>query len=276
VTRGAFLTMKAPLETVLMTIVDSKIEPKEKEPYMSTIGVNNDRKGRGDKAARRNDPSCVVANSESSDRANGRKAQCPEAKTDRINGTSLNLWSRMSESNHCVDCGFDTAPGAPTRADAEEAATAQIAAGIKNWSFRWEASSADELYFVHDHVWKASGMEPWGGCLCIGCLEKRIGRQLTPDDFPDHVFNTHLPGTPRLMERRGTPYDVLGDFPKEVQAPNLCATVSADWEAALKSAREPSTLNTVSRTMSSASHLVLAQMTAPRWRIVLTELRLEC
>jgi hypothetical protein len=58
-------------------------------------------------------------------------------------------------------------------------------------------------------------MEPWDGCLCVGCLEKRIGRRLTPDDFDDHVFND-LPGTPRLMERRGTPYYVLGDFPEEL------------------------------------------------------------
>jgi hypothetical protein len=55
----------------------------------------------------------------------------------------------------------------------------------------------------------------YGGCLCIGCLEKRIGRRLIADDFADHPFNS-LPGTPRLMERRGTPYDVLGDFPEEL------------------------------------------------------------
>ena len=56
----------------------------------------------------------------------------------------------------------------------------------------------------------------YSGCLCIGCLEQRIGRKLMPMDFPDHVFNTDLPGTPRLMERRGTTLlDVLGEFPDE-------------------------------------------------------------
>jgi hypothetical protein len=203
VTRGAFLTMKAPLETILV-----KIESKEKETYMSTIDMNNGRKGRGDKAARRNKRSRVIAKSEPSDRANGRKAQCREAITHRINGMSPNLRSTLSESHNCVDCGFDTAPGLRTRAEAEEAVNAQIAAGIKKWSVPMEVSSASELYIVHDHVWKTSGMESWGGCLCIGCLERRIGRRLTPDDFPDHVFNTHLPGTPRLMERRGTPCDL--------------------------------------------------------------------
>jgi hypothetical protein len=39
------------------------------------------------------------------------------------------------------------------------------------------------------------------GCLCIGCLEKRIGR-MTPADFPDHPFKV-LPGTPRLLESQG-------------------------------------------------------------------------
>ena len=48
---------------------------------------------------------------------------------------------------------------------------------------------------------RIAGMEPYGGCLCIGCLEKRIGRVLAPRDFPDHPFRL-LPGTKRLLERR--------------------------------------------------------------------------
>jgi hypothetical protein len=35
-----------------------------------------------------------------------------------------------------------------------------------------------EVYTVHDAVWTAAGMEPFGGCLCIGCLEQRLGRKL--------------------------------------------------------------------------------------------------
>jgi hypothetical protein len=61
-----------------------------------------------------------------------------------------------------------------------------------------------EVYTVRDAVWKKAGMEPYGGCLCIGCLERRIGRRLKPKDFPrDHPFHG-LPGTPRLRNRRGT------------------------------------------------------------------------
>jgi hypothetical protein len=62
-----------------------------------------------------------------------------------------------------------------------------------------------ELYIVHDAIWKAAGMQPYGGCLCIGCLEKRIGCKLKPKDFPhDHVFNSAgTPCTGRLRDRRG-------------------------------------------------------------------------
>jgi hypothetical protein len=53
------------------------------------------------------------------------------------------------------------------------------------------------------NVWKKAGMEPYGGCLCIGCLEKRLGRKLKPKDFQSgHPFKD-LRGTPRLIERRG-------------------------------------------------------------------------
>ena len=46
-------------------------------------------------------------------------------------------------------------------------------------------------------------MEPWGGCLCVGCLEKRLGRRLKPKDFErDDPFN-QLPGSARLMKRMG-------------------------------------------------------------------------
>jgi hypothetical protein len=51
---------------------------------------------------------------------------------------------------------------------------------------------------VRDHVWKKAGMEPFGGCLCIGCLERRLGRKLKPKDFTGHVFNG-MPGSARLL-----------------------------------------------------------------------------
>jgi hypothetical protein len=44
-------------------------------------------------------------------------------------------------------------------------------------------------------------MEPMGGCLCVGCLEKRLGRRLRPKDFTRRPLNT-MTGTDRLIERR--------------------------------------------------------------------------
>ena len=60
-----------------------------------------------------------------------------------------------------------------------------------------------EIYMVKGPVWEAAGMEPMGGCLCIGCLEKRIGRTLTSKDFlRKHPLNQMPVGTERLLERR--------------------------------------------------------------------------
>ena len=67
----------------------------------------------------------------------------------------------MSFAAICVDCGVNTAPD--------------------EWRHEW--------YMVHDSVWCAAGMprqDPtqYGvAILCIGCLEGRLGRRLTRDDF---------------------------------------------------------------------------------------------
>jgi hypothetical protein len=61
-----------------------------------------------------------------------------------------------------------------------------------------------ELYYVRDTVWSAAGMKDFGGCLCIGCLERRLGRRLKPKDFPrEQAFNhPGVPASPRLRKRR--------------------------------------------------------------------------
>lgn len=107
----------------------------------------------------------------------------------------------VPESFHCIDCGVDTGPGQLARGELE---LAYAAAVLRGEDCRAEVTydSRTEIYCVRGRVWKASGMKAWGGCLCIGCLEKRLGRRLGPRDFePGHPFND-LPGTPRLMERR--------------------------------------------------------------------------
>jgi hypothetical protein len=60
----------------------------------------------------------------------------------------------------------------------------------------------DEYYMVRKAVWEESGMERYGGMLCIGCLENRLGRMLNSEDFTDAPIN-HCPGSARLMSRRG-------------------------------------------------------------------------
>jgi hypothetical protein len=58
---------------------------------------------------------------------------------------------------------------------------------------------------VRETVWKQAGMKPWSGCLCVGCLELRIGRRLRPKDFaPDDAkVWAQCPCTDRLLDRRG-------------------------------------------------------------------------
>jgi hypothetical protein len=99
--------------------------------------------------------------------------------------------------NHCVDCGFDTHPGDNGRESVE------AARGGRDYTLNYP-SFACEVYTVKQEIWAASGIDPNGGCLCIGCLEKRIGRRLEPSDFLDYSGLNLLPVhvyTPRLASR---------------------------------------------------------------------------
>jgi hypothetical protein len=106
------------------------------------------------------------------------------------------------ESWACIDCGFNTGPGMPTRGQIGQAFTA--IAKERRTKINAYIDANTEAYYVKPSLWKAAGMEPGGGCLCIACLELRLGRKLIPKDFPEHPFN-RMPGTRRLMDRRGMP-----------------------------------------------------------------------
>jgi hypothetical protein len=111
----------------------------------------------------------------------------------------------MPESWLCVDCGINTAPGMFNSAEMEQAIESAKAAG--KWTdeegIRQTIDNRSEVYTVRAAVWAQVGMEPMGGCLCIGCLEKRLGRRLKPKDFKrNHPFN-QVPGTARLLDRQG-------------------------------------------------------------------------
>jgi hypothetical protein len=107
----------------------------------------------------------------------------------------------MPVSWSCIDCGVNTAPGCSTRAELQIAfATAAVRGeeGCVNQRFNTDS----EVYAVLDTIWRAAGMERDGGCLCIGCVEKRLGRALCRKDFiRNHPFN-QVPATERLMRRQ--------------------------------------------------------------------------
>ena len=58
-----------------------------------------------------------------------------------------------------------------------------------------------EYYMVHDKVWPLGKLDG-DGLLCIGCLEQRIGRQVTRDDFTAVPINCG-PWSARLTDRLG-------------------------------------------------------------------------
>jgi hypothetical protein len=117
---------------------------------------------------------------------------------------ATNFEGLVPESWRCIDCGFNTAPGCLNRAEMEQAAQA-LGKMWETTGIKQHIDNRSEIYTVRKSVWAKAGVPPMGGCLCIGCLEKRIGRRLRSKDFQrNHPFNS-VPGTPRLLERRGAP-----------------------------------------------------------------------
>jgi hypothetical protein len=51
--------------------------------------------------------------------------------------------------------------------------------------------SIGEYYMVTDEVWPEAdcGLESGWGMVCIGCLEERLGRELTAEDFTGAPIN---------------------------------------------------------------------------------------
>jgi hypothetical protein len=72
----------------------------------------------------------------------------PEERRERARLRS-ERWRRLARRFRCIDCGKDTKDG--------------------------------EYYLVKDELWAASG--GGDGMLCLACLERRIGRELTLADF---------------------------------------------------------------------------------------------
>ena len=67
---------------------------------------------------------------------------------------------------------------------------------------RVDTNRIDEYYAVRDDVWPLARL---GGMLCVGCLERRIGRRLAPGDFIHRSREAFpWPASPRLADRLGS------------------------------------------------------------------------
>jgi hypothetical protein len=101
----------------------------------------------------------------------------------------------ITESWSCIDCGINTAPGCPDGPTLRRELVLKREVPIY-------FDDNTEVYAVRDRVWKQARMKPFDGCLCIQCLEARLGRKLKPKDFPPDDELNVLPGSPRLLNRR--------------------------------------------------------------------------
>ena len=86
------------------------------------------------------------------------------------------------DQHPCVDCGMPTTPCTGAR-------------GCRHRG-RWE------WFVVDPRTWALAGAPD--GCLCVGCLERRLGLELTAGDFPALAVNAPHPwDSPRLAARKG-------------------------------------------------------------------------
>lgn len=84
---------------------------------------------------------------------------------------------------------------------------ANYMAGRRKWlclDCKSDTGRMHEHYYVNLDLWLLC-VGSKTGMLCIGCLEKRLGRRLRPGDFTDaHINNPRLyPMSDRLRDRIG-------------------------------------------------------------------------
>jgi hypothetical protein len=65
-----------------------------------------------------------------------------------------------------------------------------------------------ERYMVNSELWDEYGA--YDGCLCIGCLERVMGRKLEPADFTDALTNSHPGKSERLRDPLGANTAMVG------------------------------------------------------------------
>jgi len=92
------------------------------------------------------------------------------------NGSRIEYrWEPVTRDLRCLDCGIST-------------------------------EAINEYYALCEEVWEQANPDG-DGHLCIGCVEQRLGRILTPSDFTDAPINTRAkPRSARLADRLGARY----------------------------------------------------------------------
>jgi hypothetical protein len=114
---------------------------------------------------------------------------------------------RRAVMSPCGDCGMPTTPYRD-REPADGSYERYVRRGgqwyeLGGGDLGVEVDGAWEWYMVTDEVWEeAHDGEHGRGYLCVGCLEKRLGRQLTARDFTLTKMNApSLSNSPRLADR---------------------------------------------------------------------------
>jgi hypothetical protein len=78
-----------------------------------------------------------------------------------------------------------------------------------------DTRAIDEYYIVTHELWARANPDG-AGMLCVGCLEKRLGRELTPDDFG--LNSVSSPKSERPLKRLGDLRKHEAKFKEAVEA----------------------------------------------------------
>jgi hypothetical protein len=123
----------------------------------------------------------------------GQLTQKEKEELERELGEQHKLMRSNVVDRPCIDCGTDT---------------------------------TDEYYMVKDDVWSIGEHD---GLLCIGCLERRIERQLTPTDFIDCPLNWEGPKSDRIRSRLGHAIYLRATSRRLIAEANRGMTVPKAW-----------------------------------------------
>ncbi len=100
-------------------------------------------------------------------------------------------------------------------------------------------STYNEYYMVTDAVWNKAHCKT--GFVCVGCIETRLGRNLTFQDFkhvPCNWLPFDMPKSPRLQSRLYVPREARGEI-----VSGVLDFLKRHWQDAAKKERAAAFLN---------------------------------